>query len=390
MKIYFINKETCTRVKLFGEDVLNLFLINGNIVSDSVDKADYIFINTCSFLQVKEDYFLDLISNLYSKKKAKQKLAVIGCLGATNKDAIYKISNDILIFKRDVNEIAQYFHFDKFPETKATGVTEKRTLSDKCINFINDTFLHSKHIDYRLKKENVCYIQISTGCLGKCSYCSERFITRLKSRPISEILEAVYDGMERGYNLFGLSADDTSAYGRDISTNIGELLTELSKIDEDIYFTIPEFNPQGLTDEVIKLLKDPKFLYITIPIQSGSQHVLNLMKRPYNISKVEEQIRKLHSANPNLMVNTHLIVGFPAERPSDFNRTLKLVETGLFDRVKVFKYSERPGTEAAQLYGKVAEEEKERRRKKLLSTVRKVNLKKLSLTNLLLNLDQIH
>lgn len=389
MKLYFMNQGTCTRVKLFGEDVIKLFTINGNSVSASINEADYIFVNTCSFLQSKEDYFIRLISELYGKKRKDQVLAVIGCLGATNKEAILRISDDILIFKRDMNEIAEYFHFNRFPEAKATYVADKKSFSDRCISFINDTFLHSKHIDYRLKKESVCYIQISTGCLGKCSYCSERFVTKLKSRPVQEILEAVQDGIDRGYSLFGLSADDTSAYGKDISTDIAALLLELSNMKEDIYFTIPEFNPQGLTDEVIDILKDPKFLYITIPIQSGSQHVLNLMKRPYDISHVKKQVAKLREANPTIMVNTHIIVGFPAERPSDFMMTIKLIETGMFDRVKVFKYSERPGTEAAQLYGKIREDEKEKRRKILLSAVRKMNVRKHSLTNLLLNLDQI-
>ena len=190
--------------------------------------------------------------------------------------------------------------------------------------------------------------------------------------------------------MFSLSSDDAFAYGYDIGTDLDMLLSEITKIDnKEISFIIPEFNPNGITEKTIKLLKDSRFLYITIPIQSGSQNILDRMKRPYMIQDVVNKIRQIKKINPNIMINSHLIVGFPGETESDFAKTMILVQTGFLDRVKVFKYSKRPGTEAANYPNQISEQKKEERAIALLKAIKKMNLKKKSLTNLILNMDQI-
>lgn len=389
MKIFIINEGTCTRVKLYGMDVTNLFKLNNWEIVDKKEDADYIAINTCSFLNSKAMYFLNKTRKLYEEKTNKQKLMIIGCLGGTNKEDILNIGKDIIIFKRDLTEIKDYFKFKKVPETKSTSVEDKLTFKKQILYLFNKYILKSKHIEYRLKRNKVCYLQISTGCQGKCSYCSEKFITKLKSRPVEDIIDAINDGIKRGYRLFGLNSDDASAYGKDLNTNLEALLKEVVKIKEDINFSIPEFNPQGLTDNVVELLKDKKFLYITCPIQSGSNKTLKNMKRPYTIEHALKQLKKVKHNNKNLMINTHVIVGFPGETEEDFNETIKALETGLFDRVKVFMYNERPNTEALKINPKISEEEKERRKEIVLDVIRKNNLKKKSLTNLILNREQL-
>lgn len=389
MKIYAYNNNTCTRVKLYGLDVIELFKINNNEIVDEKNKADIIIINTCSFLKSKELYFLSFIKRINNEKLPHQKIMIIGCLPSVNKEDIIKINPDILLFGRDIEKIKDYFKFINLPKTKATTVEDKLPPKKKIIYLFNKLFLHSKHIEYRLKRNKVCYLQISTGCLGTCTYCSEKFTTNLKSRPIKEIVDTIYDGISRGFTLFGLNSDDASAYGKDINSSLEELLTEIVKIKEDIYFSIPEFNPNGLTDKVIELLKDKKFLYITVPIQSGSQRILNLMQRPYNIKKVKDKITKLRKINKKLMINTHVIVGFPSETEKDFKMTNNLLNTGLFDRVKVFCYNERPNTKALSIEPKIPEEIKEQRKEILLETIKKQNLKKLSLTNIILNKEQL-
>ena len=389
MKFYIYNAGTCIRVKFFGEDVRNLLKLNGWNECSVAAITDYLIINTCSFLESKSSYFLEFIQIIEKQRLPFQKIVVIGCLGGTHEKEILAISKDILIFKRDLDVIACSFKCDQMPKATATNISEILALSKMILEKFNRCFLHSKHIEFRLKREHVCYIQMSTRCLGKCTYCSEKFITKLKSRPIKEILDAVDDGIKRGFTLFSLSSDDASAYGKDIGSSLDELLMELCKIKQDIYFIIPEFNPQGLSGSVIKSLSDKKFLYITIPIQSGSQKILNKMKRPYEIDKVVKNVYRIKNSNKHLMVNTHVIVGFPGETDEDFEKTRMLLKTGLFDRVKVFMYSERPGTKAALFPDKVSQTIKENRRQKILKTMRHSNLKKMSLTNLILNLEQI-
>jgi len=264
-------------------------------------EADYIIINTCSFLKSKEEYFYKFIKNVDKNLRKGQKIIVIGCLPSILKDELLDINDEMILFGRDLDAISKYFKFKKGIETKATTVTDKLEGSKNFLYLFNKYLLKSKHIEYRLKRENVCYLQISSGCRGTCTYCSEKFTTRLKSRPMEDIMEAIHDGMSRGYTLFGLNSDDASAYGKDIGGSLEELLESVVKIDEDIYFSIPEFNPNGLSDRVIECLKDKKFLYITVPMQSGSQRILDLMERPYKIDDVIKRVKRVKKNNKKLV-----------------------------------------------------------------------------------------
>ncbi len=385
---YMINQNTCTRVKLYGIDVENLFLIN-DYVEETKEKADYIIINTCSFLKTKEEYFMNYIKKISDDLKANQIIIVIGCLPSIRKNDLLKMNDKIITFGRDIDTIKDYFNFSKNITSKATTVCDKLPLKKELLYQLNKYIFKSKHIEYRLKRDKVCYLQISSGCRGKCAYCSEKFTTKLKSRPIDEILLAINDGIERGYKLFGLNSDDASAYGKDIDSSLEELLSEVVKIKSDISFSIPEFNPNGLTERVIEYLKDKKFIYITVPIQSGSQDILNKMKRPYKIDEVISKVRKIKRNNKKIKINTHVIVGFPGETEEDFNKTLDVIKLGLFDRVKVFMYNDRPNTLASAMVNKISDIEKKRRKEILLKEMKKQNIKHFSITNLILNREQI-
>ena len=386
---YMYNNNTCTRVKLFGLDVENLFLENGYKKNKKIENSNLIIVNTCSFLKSKEKYFLDLIKKINNDLKDRQQLVIIGCLPSINKEELLKINNKMILFGRDLNKIKEYFNFEKSIKTKATSVKDKLSFNKNLEYIFNKLFLRSKHIEYRLKRNKVCYLQISSGCQGRCTYCSERFTTKLKSRPINEILEAIETGISRDYKLFGLNSDDASAYGKDIDSSLDELLKEIVKIKEKVYFSIPEFNPNGLSEEIINYLKDEKFLYITVPIQSGSQRILDLMERPYKIDEVMEKIKLIKKNNKNLKINTHIIVGFPGETEEDFQKTKEVIQTGLFDRVKVFMYNERPKTKAKDFPNKVAEDIKLKRRNEILKIEKIQNIKNFSLTNLILNKEQL-
>ena len=386
---YMINTNTCTRVKLYGVDIQNLFIINGYKEEKTLENADYIIINTCSFLKSKEEFFMNHIKLLSSTLKDNQKLIVIGCLPSIRKEELLSMNKNIITFGRNIDEIKEYYKFKKNIKTKATNVSDKLTFKKKIIYGLNRILFRSKHIEYRLKRDKVCYLQISSGCKGECTYCSEKFTTKLKSRPLDEIIEAINDGIERGYKLFGLNSDDASAYGKDIGSSLSELLKEVVKIKKDISFSIPEFNPNGINEDVIECLKDKKFIYITVPIQSGSQRILNLMKRPYKIENVIKNIKTIKKNNKNIKINTHVIVGFPGETEYDFRKTLDVIKMGLFDRVKVFMYNDRPNTIASSMDNKITNEVKLERRKRLLKEIKKQNIKHFSITNIILNKDQL-
>lgn len=380
---------TCTRLKLFGEDLKKLFIQNGWRQTE-FEEADYIFVNTCSFLKSREDYFIKRINVFAKKKLSAQKLVVFGCLPSTNPERIKNLDSEIILFSRELNNVADFFRLDK-KEVSLSHITNRDlSLSQKMIRVFNKYLLKNVNISFRLMKKDVFHIRISQGCLGRCSYCTERFTTNFKSRLISEVIDSFREGLKEGFRIFSINSDDSSCFGKDNKESIGELLKNIISLEEDFKVALTEFNPQGLFySDVAESLSSKKISYITLPVQSGSQKILNSMRRPYKISKVINKIKELRKKNTSLRINTHIIVGFPGETENDFLDTIKLVRAGLFDRIKVFKYSDRLGTDSSLYPNKVSEKVKKLRERKLRKEIFIDSIKKKDLANFLLNLKPL-
>ena len=352
----------------------------------SSEQAEIIFVNSCSFIKKKEEEFLRLLSKKFSEKKDFQKLAVFGCLPATSTEKIAQISPEIIQFNRDLSKITEYFGLKSYSMSVNFTNNERLSSRESAILFINKYFLRDPGIKYRLKKDEIFHLKISDGCQGECSYCSERFTTLFKSRRIAEVMRAFNKGIGAGYRLFVLNADDTAAFGADNSEDITQLLAGILSSSISFHLAISEFNPRGLfIDGISQLLSDPRIIYITVPIQSGSDDILKKMKRPYQIAPVMDKIIDLKRLNPKLKINTHIIVGFPGESDEDFQQTANMIRFGLFDRIKVFEYSDRPGTEASRLVQKTPPVIIRKRRNIIFRRMLISNIKQRSISNILLN-----
>jgi len=388
-KFFIYNEGTCVRLKLFGEDIKKLFILNG--WQESIkSKADYILINTCSFLAVKEKYFLRFIRKKTDCLLAGQQLVVFGCLPATNPLKILKINQNIILFKRNLDEIADFFQFKNKKIKLSSIVSNHLSLRNRLINYLNYFVIHNEAINYRLRKNKVFHLKISEGCLGRCAYCTEKFTTVYQSRKIKEIIKEFEEGLRMGFKYFALNSDDTSAFGADNNEKIADLLSKILGHKEDYKIAVTEFNPRGLMEcKVLDLFVSPKIIFVTIPIQSGSQRILNLMRRPYLLKQIIPRIKALKRMNPALMINTHIIVGFPTEKKEDFKKTLALFDENVFDRVKIFEYSDRPGTESSQMKGKISNRIIRKRTNKLRKKILYSAVKRRSLANFLVNLKTL-
>lgn len=345
-----------------------------------------IFINSCSFLKQKEEEFLRLIKRMYRIRRSGQKFIVFGCLPAVCRQKIEAISKDILLYDRDLSAIVEEFKLKAQSATVNFVSNDRLSFREKLFISINNMFIRDPGVNYRLCKDQIFHLKISDGCLGKCSYCSEKFISKLKSHSVEAITSSFEKGLKSGYKLFALNSDDTSTFGLDNNQNIYDLIEQLVSYEGSYQIAISEFNPRGLLDKrAIPLLAHPKIIYITVPIQSASEEILRQMRRPYPISEVVAKIEKIKDLNPKLKINTHVIVGFPGESEENFIATLTLMKTALFDRVKIFEYSDRHGTEASRMTTKISSESKKRRARLLRKTILKRDFLSRSWSNLMLN-----
>jgi len=200
---------------------------------------------------------------------------------------------------------------------------------------------------------------VSRGCRGANTYCVMRqTYGGLRSKPLDAVLSEFDKGLAQGHREFRLMAQDLGAYGQDIGTEFIQLLRalfdrpgqfQLQLIDVNIRWVV------GYLDELVELLSEnvTRTRILQMPVQSGSDRILELMRRGHTAAEAEGAFRAIREAMPDLLLVTHALVGFPSETEEDFEKTVRLLRTGRFDRVDIFDYSDRPGTAASRMPDKV-------------------------------------
>ena len=202
-------------------------------------------------------------------------------------------------------------------------------------------------------------MRVATGCLGNCSYCAVKFaVGELESKPIDAIVNEFKSGLDQGFEHFVLIAGDVGCYGVDIGTSAIELLSNLFAVEGAYKIIIKEFNAQWVVkyfQDLLKIFKEnyEKIDYIVVPVQSASNRMLRLMKRPYTIENVKKYLNIIKSEVPDLQISTHIMVGFPGETEEDFKESVDFIREYEFPFVDIYAYDDRPNTAASQMAGKV-------------------------------------
>jgi tRNA A37 methylthiotransferase MiaB len=175
------------------------------------------------------------------------------------------------------------------------------------------------------------------------------------------VLREFRTALGKAFREFQLVAGDTGAYGQDIGSNVVGLLRAMFAQEGKFRLTIMDFNPEWLiaySDQLIALFAEQthKMRFISIPIQSGSDRILRLMRRRYTASQATECLCGLKEDCPEMCLNTHVMVGFPTETDEDFDRTIQLLRRVRFDRIEIFRYCDRPNTATSLMNDKVSRE----------------------------------
>ncbi len=195
------------------------------------------------------------------------------------------------------------------------------------------------------------HVGASTGCFGTCTFCAIRRATgRPRSNPIEGVLADVRRGLAAGHYDVLLVSTDISAWGADLGLNVVNLLSALSDMSEDVLFSAEAFEPKLFLEHfegLLQVFKRGRFSFIGLPIQSGSQRILDQMERDYDIQAVLDAVRRLKAEVPDLLVRTDILYGFGDETDHDFE--LSRLAGRVFDVASYNAYQERPGTAPIQL-----------------------------------------
>ncbi|MEM3090861.1 MAG: tRNA (N(6)-L-threonylcarbamoyladenosine(37)-C(2))-methylthiotransferase [Candidatus Bathyarchaeia archaeon] len=357
----FLKSFGCSTNLADGEVMAGCLAKAGFKLVDSVADADVVIYNTCAVKGPTENRMIDILKKVPGGKK----LLVVGCLPLIN-------------FDRLCREI----HFD--------GVAGP-ALGDKITKMVNSVLMGEKVV--ALENANkakpslslprvrlnpvVGIIPISYGCLGSCAYCCVIFARgHLRSYSIEEIIERVKADLASGVREFWLTSQDTACYGRDLGTNLAELIDAICAVDEDFKVRVGMMTPNmalDILENLIEAYKDEKiFKFLHMPIQSGDDHVLKKMQRFYTVADFKRIIDAFKTTFPKITVATDVICGFPGEDEKAFEKTMQLIEDVKPDIVNISKFFARPRTLAATMRDDVSFSEIKRRSTKLSDLASKI------------------
>ena len=381
--IPFVN-NFCPRRSLDTSRFYNYFLENNWQPTNKIQNADLIFIYSCGCFVSSEKRTLNTIKTALEKKKSNAQVVVTGCLLKIHGEVLngsYKVIpieeinalDDIINAQKKLESIPQANQI--YPMRDLISPREfliKKFKMD--VEFSSLFYKKVKSLFFgRTKYKNTWNIKIANGCLGNCSYCAVRFAAgRVKSKPLDTVVEEFKQGVERGEKTFVLINNDVGSYGRDIGTDFAQLMERLFDIQGQYKIRIIDFNPRWLIryyDSLFPLfLKNrDRIAYLSMPVQSASDRMLTLMKRPYKIEDIKRCFNDLKKHIPELVINTHFIIGFPGETDEDFKQTCQFVQSFDFGRVSIHPYQDRPNTISSQMPEKIPDEVKFQRYRKLLS-----------------------
>src|SRR5213083_295772 len=351
----------CQMNEYDSERVAGLLREHRYELTDSEGDADLILVNTCAIREKAEDKVFSKLGELRALKARKPELVlgVMGCMAQLQQTTVHNRAPyvDLVFGSAAVSRVA---------ELVDRARTERRHVLDTGEAPLVKITARPPSAD-RVR----AYVTVMEGCEKHCTFCVvPRTRGRERSHPPEAIVAEVRGLVAEGCREVTLLGQTVNAYGRDLTppTDLGELFARVDDIEGIVRIRFTTSNPYNLTPTLIRAMRDvPKVCeYFHLPLQSGSNRVLERMNRGYTRERYLELVAEIRDAVPTMAFSTDLIVGFPGETEADFAETLEMVERVGYDNVFVFRFSRRPGTPAATMPDQVADDVKASRNTRLL------------------------
>lgn len=339
MKVY-IYTYGCTFNKADSQIMAGLLTNEEDIsITENLEEADIIIVNTCYVKLPTESKVINKIKDLQTNFPDK-KIIISGCMVEVDPKKLETIgSNCSWIGPHQLNKTVNVVKKTYNGEiTRETGFSRD---SKVCLPKMSDNpYVH--------------VIQICEGCLGTCTYCCTRLARgKLISYPTKDIVEEAKEAIKNGAVEIELTAQDTSAYGKDTGEKLSNLIKQVSNIEGKFKIRIGMMNPNNIGNELDDLVdafkSDKVYNFLHLPIQSGSNKVLNEMRRNHTVEEYKNIVNKFREGIPDLTLATDIIVGYPTETDDDFLETLNLVKELQFNIMHISKYRHREGALSSNL-----------------------------------------
>lgn len=307
------------------------------------EPTDVAVINSCSVTEHADKKCRNIIRKIH-RHNPNAIIAVTGCYAQLKPEAITAIEGvDIVLSNNDKGDL-----YKRVVELKERGKAEVYSCSVENLT----RFFAAYSSGDRTRS----FLKVQDGCDYKCAYCTIHY-ARGSSRniPIADIVAEAHEIAAAGQKEIVITGINTGDFGRTTGERFIDLLRELDRVDGIERYRISSIEPNLITDEIIEFCaQSPKFVpHFHIPLQSGSTRILGLMRRRYTAERYRERITKIRELMPDSFLGVDVIVGFPGEGEEEFMETYRLLEEVGASFLHIFPFSERPGTPAVDMPGKV-------------------------------------
>jgi len=335
-----------------SERIAGLLLDAGYTQALANSQPDLVVFNTCAVRENADNKLYGNLSFLAPRKKSDPnfQIAVGGCMAQKDQDAIIKRAPyvDVVFGTHNIGSLPILLERARVEEASQVEIKESLEHFPSTLPVKRDSAFSA-------------WVSVSVGCNNTCTFCIVPQLRGIeKDRPASEIMSEVRALVDQGVIEITLLGQNVNAYGVDFGdrTAFAKLLKECGKVDglERVRFMSP--HPRDFTDDVIEAMAESKNVmpHLHMPLQSGSDKVLQAMRRSYRADRYLGILEKVRRAMPDAAITTDIIVGFPGESDADFDDTIKLVKQARFSAAYTFQYSKRPGTPAAAMADQIADD----------------------------------
>ena len=365
MKKLLIETYGCQMNVADSEVVASVMGMAGYEVTDNMDEADAVFLNTCSVRDNAEQKILSRLEFLYSLKKKGRHfiIGVLGCMAERVREQLIEAYHADIVVGPDA--------YMSLPDLIA-----QVECGHKAINVeLSTTETYRDIVPQRICGPHISgFVSITRGCNNFCHYCIVPYTRgRERSRDVESILRECRDLQERGYKEVTLLGQNVNSYRIPESPNspgFPDLLRRVAREVPQMRVRFTTSHPKDMSDETLRVIAEEPNLchHIHLPVQSGSDRILKLMNRKYTREWYLERVSAIRRIIPDCAISTDIFAGYSSETEEDHRQSLSLMREVGYDSAFMFKYSERPGTYASKhLPDDVPEEVKIRRLNELIA-----------------------
>jgi ribosomal protein S12 methylthiotransferase len=357
----------CEKNRVDSEHMLGLLVQAGYAVDANEALADYVIVNTCSFIEAARQ---ESVRTLVELAEAQKKVVITGCLAQHfQEELLNEIPEAVaLVGTGDYHKIVEVIQRAEAGERVTAVSAEPTYIADETVP------------RYRTTSEGTAYLRVAEGCNYRCAFCIIPHLRgNQRSRPIESIVAEAHQLAQEGVKELVLISQITTNYGADLygHPRLADLLRALGEVDIP-WIRMHYAYPTGLTPEVMLAIQEvPNVLpYLDLPLQHSHPDVLRAMNRPWQGRVNDDIIYRIKDALPEATLRTTFIVGFPGETEAHFEHLLNFVKRHEFDHVGVFTFSAEVGTPAFDLPNQVPQSIMDARREALMVAQQAISLKR--------------